>query len=479
MSKAWPLVLVLALFSAASACSADEERVVERVLGPLPAALLSVSAADGELWIAGASDELGAFLARRVGPGPFERVDLRGLDVRGGALWWVDARAGAAVGERGRMFLLRPELVAVETGTTTPLYGVAGDGDRLYAVGGPPATLIAVSGGVAREVRLPDGVPSDVRLFKVFFDGEAFHAVGERGVVLRIVPSDSGESIIYRPVPGAPRLVTVHGRAGVTGSLLAVGGASRGYAVELGDGARLIEPGAVAPLSGVAVGTTTLATGFLGLLLERRGDAWHEVPGLGAMFDGHAVTFEGEVAWVVGGRLLDGTLRGGELWRVGPKGTAMGSVVDPDAMDAADLDTEDTGPEVVMPVCPELSAATGLELGTRDHAGCFSRYGAGDDATIINGPQGGSHVEVALRFPGPAARVDLSLALSVDGTTIARFEAEDFPTEVDAFDRSARLTTDLPVIFAGADASAWVGREATLSAVVGGVVDETVLVLRR
>lgn len=473
MSKPWSLVLALAALAVSTGCSADEARVVDRVLGPLPAALLSVSAADGELWVVGASDEAGAFLARRVGE-RFDRVDLREIDGRGGALWWVDAKAGAAVGERGRLFVLRPEVASVETGTTVALYGVAGNETRLYAVGGPPTTLIAVDGGVAREVRLPDAVPSDVRLFKVFFDGELFHVVGERGVYLRIDPEGASESVVYRPVPGAPRLVTVHGRGG---GLVAVGGDTRGYAVELGDGARLIAPGAVAPLSGVAVGPETLATGFLGLLLERRGESWREVKGLGPMFDGHAVAFEGEVAWVVGGRLLDGSLRGGELWRVGPPGARTSSVTTLDVVDASDDVSGDV--EVVAPTCGELASVARLELGTRDHMGCFAGYGEGDEATIINGPQGGSHVEVALRFPGHASRVDLSLALSVDGTTVARFEADDFPCEVDTFDRSARITTDLPVIFAGADASAWVGREATLTAEVGGLVARVVVVLRR
>lgn len=476
MVKPWSLVLALSALAASTGCSADEARTVERVLGPLPAALLSVSAADGELWVVGARDEAGAFLAKRVGE-RFERVDLRGVDrdgERGGALWWVDARAGAAVGERGRLFLLRPEPTAVETGTTAALYGVAGHEARLYAVGGPPATLIAVSGGVAREVVLPAEVPTDVRLFKVFFDGVVFHVVGERGVYLRIEPEGAAELVTYRPVPGGPRLVTVHGRGG---SLVAVGGETRGYAIELGDGARLVAPGAVAPLSGVAVGPRTLATGFLGLLLERRGESWREVPGLGPMFDGHAVAFEGDVAWVAGGRLLDGSLRGGELWRVGPAGVGASSVTTLDVVEVGDEVTGDT--EVVTPSCEPLAGAAELELGTRDHMGCFAGYGAGDEATIINGPQGGSHVEVALRFPGQESRVDLSLALSVDGTTVARFEADDFPTEVDTFDRSARITTDLPVIFAGADASAWVGREATLTAEVRGFVARVVVVLRR
>lgn len=472
MSKGWSLVLAILAHGVCAGCGVSDERTVERVLGPLPAALLSVSAADGELWVVGASDEAGAFLAKRVGE-RFERVDLREIDGRGGALWWVDTKAGAAVGERGRLFTLRPEVAAIETGTTVALYGVAGHAARLYAVGGPPATLLAVSDGVAREVRLPNGVPSDVRLFKVFFDGELFHVVGERGVYLRVQASGATESVEYRPVPGGPRLVTVHGRGG---ALVAVGGDTRGFAVELESGARLIEPGAVAPLSGVAVGPRTLATGFLGLLLERRGDSWREVPGLGPMFDGHAVAFEGDLAWVVGGRLLDGSLRGGELWRVGPPGAPASSV---STLDALDL-VEDTSPEVVTPTCPGLARAVGLELGARDHAGCFAGYREGDDGVIINGPQGGSHVEVALRFAGAAARVDLALSLSVDGTTIARFEADDFPTEVDTFDRSARITTDLPVIFAGADASAWVGREATLVAVVAGAGEARVsLVLRR
>lgn len=477
MSKGWSLVLALLAHGVCAGCGVSDERTVERVLGPLPAALLSVSAAGGELWVVGASDEAGAFLAKRVGE-RFERVDLREIDGRGGALWWVDTKAGAAVGERGRLFTLRPEVAAIETGTTVALYGVAGHAARLYAVGGPPATLLAVSDGVAREVRLPNGVPSDVRLFKVFFDGELFHVVGECGVYLRVQASGSTESVEYRPVPGGPRLVTVHGRGG---ALVAVGGDTRGYAVDLEGGARLIEPGAVAPLSGVAVGPRTLATGFLGLLLERRGDSWREVPGLGPMFDGHAVAFDGDVAWVVGGRLLDGSLRGGELWRVGPPGASASSVTSLDAVDAVDAEVvDDTSSEVVTHACSALGDAVGLELGSRDHAGCFEPYSAGDLGVIINGPQGGSHVEVALRVAGRAARVDLALSLSVDGTTVARFEADDFPTEVDAFDRSARLTTDLPVIFAGADASQWVGREATLVATVAGAGEARVtLVLGR
>jgi hypothetical protein len=199
-------------------------------------------------------------------------------------------------------------------------------------------------------------------------------------------------------------------------------------------------------------------------LLERRGDGWREVAGLPATFDGHAVHVDDEgVGWVVGGRLLDGSMGGGMLWRVGPEDLGVGAISTldvGDGGDAGDVVEDVDRPEVVS--CAALGAPAELELGTRDSAGCFARYEDGAEATIINGPQGGSHVEVSLRFLGTDPRIELSLSLGVDGVTVARFEAVDFPTELDL--EGGRMTTDLPVIFAGADASLWVGKSATLLA---------------
>lgn len=435
-------------------------REVSLVLGPLPSAILSVAEANGTLWVVGADDTSGAFLAARsAGTDRFERVDLRSVDPLGGDLWWVHTtdKQVVAVGERGRFFVVDDGVSAIETGTTVPLYGVAGD-EVFYAVGGPPATIVRVADGVATTVPLPEGAPTDVRLFKVHDDGERLHIVGERGTHL-IVDHDV---VTYAPVPGKPRLVTVHGPPGNT---LAVGGESNAYAVLLGDlGARLLPPGPVAPLSGVFVGKTTLATGFLGLLLERRGDGWRKVAGLPTTFDGHAVHIDNDgVGWVAGGRLLDGSMSAGMLWRVGPGSVDPGDVSTLDV--SGEVDSVDSVGEVdigEVESCATLGLPAGLELGTRDMRGCFARYEEGAEATIINGPQGGSHVEVSLRFAGIDNRIDLSLSLVVEGTTIARFEAVDFPTEVDP--DGARLTTDLPVIFAGADASAWVGKTAVLEA---------------
>ena len=458
------------------------EREVTRVLGPLPSAILSVSGVNGALWVAGAADEAGALLASRPKGGDrFERSDLRPIDPTSGDLWWVHATSTrvATVGDRGRVFVAdvtdsgHAEFSLVPTDSTVTLYGVSGD-DILYAVGGPPATIVRIAKAgpsyTASLVALPADAPTDVRLFKVHVDGERVHIVGERGTYLVLNETPDGPAITYDPVPGRPRLVTIHGP---TGACVAVGGSTNGYAVLLGDdGARLLPPGQVAPLSGVFVARSTFATGFLGLLLERTGDTWREVPGLEPTFDGHAVFVdEVGVGWVAGGRLLDGTLRGGALWRIGPGAAESSSVStldvatpDGDTTDADTSDTpeSDTGPDAET--CAPQAPATTLELGTRDFSGCFAPYLDGSEATIINGPQGGSHVEVSLRFAGADPRIDLSLALIVDGTTVARFEADGFPTEVDADDRDTRITTDLPVIFAGADASAWVGRAATLEA---------------
>ncbi len=456
------------------------EREVKRVLGPLPSALLSVSGANGTLWVVGAADEAGALLASRSKGGDrFERVDLRPVDPTAGDLWWVHTTTTlvATVGEGGRAFVAdvtdsgHDAFRRVPTDTTITLYGVSGD-DVLYAVGGPPATIVRItrvgSTYAASIIPLPADAPTDVRLFKVHDDGERIHIVGERGTYLVLNETPDGPTLTYNPVPGRPRLVTIHGPPG---ACVAVGGSASGYAVLLGEnGARLLPPGQVAPLSGVFVARSTFATGFLGLLLERTGDTWREVPGLDPTFDGHAVFIDSDgVGWVAGGRLLDGTLRGGALWRIGPNAAEASTVstldvalADNGEPDMTEDDTTDAGPDVHT--CDPQAPATALELGTRDFDGCFERYLDGAEATIINGPQGGSHVEVSLRFAGADPRIDLSLALIVDGTTVARFEADGFPTEVDVDDRDTRITTDLPVIFAGADASAWVGRTATLEA---------------
>ncbi|MFO0745308.1 MAG: hypothetical protein U1F43_06460 [Myxococcota bacterium] len=451
---------------------------VELALGPLPGALLSVAVAkDGALWLAGADahDGRGGYLARRpAGADTFERVDLRPLDDGGGALWWVHARADGGVlvaGERGRLFAVDDAGAhRVATGTSATLYGVAGLGPRAYAVGGPPATLLAVDpiGARAEVLALPADVPPEARLFKVFAAADGrFHVVGERGVHLVV----AGDVVTSAPVPGGPRLITVHGPSAGARPLVAVGGDVEGYALEIdGDRFRQIPAPLAPPLNGVCVGRRrTLAVGFLGTVLERDGDAWRALDGVDPGFDAHAVVIdEADVAWVVGGHLIDASLGGGQLWRIGPRAdpAAPYAVHDLDVVAADDGDAiGDTAPAPdAASACPPLAEASGLELGQRE-LGCFEAYRDGGEVVVVNGPQGGSHVELAVRLPDSpaAAHVHLRASLVVAGTSIARFEVADLATERDPGAPATRMSTDVPVIFAGADPSPWVGATATLA----------------
>lgn len=482
----WALVTLAACHAEGAA---EAPRTVTRVLGPLAPALLSVAGEDdGTLWLAGADagDGRGAFLARRApGRDEVERVDLRAVDVAGGALWWVHVVAPGRVlvaGDRGRVLAVDAQtpggdlITRLDTRTGVQLYGVAARDGLAFAVGGAPATVLAIdlASGRVEPVALPADVPASARLFKVFAapDG-TFEVVGEAGIHLSVTPSDPPR-VTSHPVPGGPRLVTIHGPATPGSSRLAVGGTVDAYAVEIRDDLtfRRISPPSGALLNGVFVGARTFAVGFLGAVFEREGDAWRSIDGVDAGFDAHAVYVDASgTAWIAGGRLLDGSLRGGALWRLGPDPHAL---LTPTELDVAgDVEvTGDVAPGDVAPEvserCTGLAPATTLELGERDARGCFQAFVAGGAVRVVNGPQGGSHVELAVRFPATSAnpRIRIEATLVVEDSVVARFSTRDLPAELDLVSTETRVTTDVPIIFASADPTPWLGRTARLTCLV-------------
>jgi len=436
---------------------------VTRVVGPLPRALTAVVVADdGALWVAGAD----GLVARRA-------PDDGNLRVMGDAaaetrVWRAMSAAGSGavvvVGDGGAARWLGPDGSSADwaTGTRVTLHGVSADGQGAWVVGGPPATLVRVGPGAEPVAAvLPAEIASDValRAARAGRDGRV-HVVGESGV--RLVVADGGVSAAR--VPGGPRLadVVLDGEA-----IVAVGGSDVGIALAIeGELTRRLPTGDTPPLTGVvATPRATLAVGLVGTLLERArgGDTWVERAGLEAGFDALdvAVDAAGDV-WIVGGRAFDNSLVDGALWRVG---RGAEPTIELDAGDA-DAGADDDAPEVEA--CPPLGDAEALELGERV-SGCWVAYVDGGVARVVNGPQGGSHVELAVRYPGDAlaaTRVHLVASLVVDGVTAARFELAGLPTEVDGAASGTRITAEVPVIFAGADPSPWLGREATLRVLV-------------
>ncbi|MCC6622286.1 MAG: hypothetical protein IT385_13570 [Deltaproteobacteria bacterium] len=491
-SKTWTLTFA-ALAASVMGVACGEEAAVprpaERVLGPLPGALLSVAGeADGALWIAGADarDGRGAYLGRlAAGADEVERVDLRAVDPAGGALWWVHVVApghALAAGDGGRVFEIVDGVVTrIDTGSDVQLYGVAAQASGVaLAVGGAPATVLRIDPARApgEAQALPPHLPRDARLFKALAlaDG-TFEVIGERGVHMIVTAGEAGlpARVVSAPVPGAPRLVTVHGDGSPGATRVAVGGAVEGYAVEIRDDLtfRRISPEGSPLLNGVFVGPRTFVVGFLGAVFERVGDGWRRVDGVDWEFDAHAVWVDARgVAWVAGGRLLDGSLTEGALWRVGPEPAPALAARDL-TVDASDASPEevaaDVAPEVDAPRCPALAPALALELGERDSRGCFTAFVDGGQARVVNGPQGGSHVELAVRFPTdgaaaePVGRIGLEATLVVGGTSVARFETRELPAEPDVDSSATLVTTDVPLIFAGADPSPWLGRSARLT----------------
>jgi len=464
------------------------------VLRDLPAALLSVSGrGPDDLWLTGADpgDGGGAWLVHGT-PGAFSRVDLRPADPDGGHLWWTTAPSADAVftvGERGRAFRIdRPSLAVTRlpTGTDATLYGVWGaTPELLWAVGGyvpprtGPPTVVRITDGVGAPVTdLPPELPPDVTLFKVWgAAADDVWVVGERGTVLHF----DGAGWTLTTLPGAPRLVTVHGASAT--DLVAVGGASQAVLLERGpDGAfRDASPGPYPLLNGVFVAPdgAAAAVGVLGQVLRRTGGVWTPEPALPLLADWHATWIDarGDV-WIAGGNLLSAAaFDAGALLRLGPERVDLpaGPVpaldpvapADPDPTDVAAPDAlADAAPADDLGPVDTAAPAPPLTLGALDAGGAFTAFTDGQSVEIVQGPQGGIHLELALRFPAPGDAdpivVTLHAETHLDGAVVGTLDSPDYPAPRVAADLGQ--TYVLPVIFVTNDASPYVGATVSLTA---------------
>lgn len=411
-------------------------------LGELPGALLSVHVTHPkEVWLAGAVGESpsGPMLWRGDAEG------WRQLLVGGAAdLWWVTGAGPdhvVAVGALGTMIVIeRASMRAwrVDTGTDATLFGAWGESlERVTVVGGRvhpqqgPAVMLEVDAREAAQnvdsVALAAVVLPNDPLFKVWGDGDGgVWAVGNNGVVMRWEGVWTAESL-----PDTSRLVTIHGDGA---SLYAVGGSQRAKVVRSEDrGLTWADdsPGAYAGLSGVALGPAgqVMACGVLGTALERSSQGWRDIElPLGADWHGAAIDELG-TRWLVGGNLGSGTLNGGRVLAQNPwTGSSLlspqnlhlppGALPDAsdtdesdesdasDASDASDESTdtdlpapddvkgEDLGPEDLGPddVAPSDFP---LVLGTVDGSFNFTPIVSGANAEIVQGPQGGIHLDIA------------------------------------------------------------------------------------
>ncbi|TNF32044.1 MAG: hypothetical protein EP329_11355 [Deltaproteobacteria bacterium] len=505
-------------------------------LEDLGAALLSVSGeGPDDLWLTGADKGDGPLVVRGHG-GTWTRIDLRAADPEGGHLWWSaapDAAGRYFVGEGGRV--LRWDagtgaVARVPVDTDATLYGVWGASqDEIWAVGGyvhprsGPPTVVRVRNGEGRAVvDLPAGLGAETTLFKVWGSAaDDVWVVGEAGTVLHW----DGGGWTLDALPGAPRLVTVHGAS--ASDMVAVGGASQALIFERSDGAwRDASPGPYSLLNGVYVAPdgAAIAVGVLGQTFHRRDGVWTSDADLPLYRDWHAAWIDprGD-AWVVGGRLLSAsTFDSGTVLRFGPDRDDLPSgdvvpfevdvvepdadVVEPDAdvvedtavpedtvavevvEDIGPVDTvaEDTAADDAAPDADTAAPEPDLSLGRIAGVTDFTAFTPGEAVEIVQGPQGGIHVEIGVRFPWPgvtapsaglgacdeATEVEQAVASCgqcpctavtaiaarsfVDGAEVGAYVTTGYPVSLLA--PGVYQTYAIPVIFYTVDAAPFVGK---------------------
>ncbi len=417
----------------------------------------------------------------------------------------------------------------IDTGTDATLYGVWGASDsELWAVGGyvfpdtGPPTVVRITPEGASTVTLPASVADDVTLFKAWGSAaDNVYVVGEKGTVLHWDGSDWSHTVL----DGEPRLVTLHGAA--SDDMVVVGGTSQALILERGasDDWSDASPGPYSLLNGTYVSSdgTAYAAGLIGTVFQREDGEWATLPLPPVIKDWHAVWVDprGD-AWVAGGRLLSAAqFDQGALLHYGPPRddlppgpipslpTMSNPDPDPDAdvidsevdepevvdMDAdvneadevsGDVDTMDdvdTGPEpdtdtsddndvpdtveddTFEPVDTSLPPVD-MVVGQFDAAGVvFTEFVSGQEIEIIQGPQGGVHIEIALDygFPGGATSLptEVNLFTEIDGQAVGDFVSLAYPTPMVGVERYR--TFPIPLIFYTDLADPYVGANAVLN----------------
>ena len=431
--------------------TATPEREWSTVFGDLDRAALAIwGTGPSDLWIVGADQGDGPLIRQWTGLGWLEHSPGTSGD-----LWWAvtpDADTAFFVGEGG--VLLRYDRATdafslIETPTSLPLFGVWGaSASEVWAVGGDPAgvggpVVLRYDGATAAEVTdLPAGVSAKARLFKVWGSAaEDVWVVGTEGTMLHFDGAQWTRTLFN----DNPYFVTINGDG--PDDIVVVGGKSQALLLERSAGAwSEVDLGFTASLNGTYVADgVAVAVGNFGTALERDADGvWADLPEVpddllahswhGARIDGAGNT------WIVGGDLFaqdEGAVAcygtscpsgaSVEPATSAPVAPPMG-VPDAEVVDDADAgstpddgpgvaDADDVGPDLMdigpdigpdVPMPADVPADTGglwtpdglgsdnefaLEIGTGDDLAAFQPLTPYQEMEVIQGPQGGIHIE--------------------------------------------------------------------------------------
>jgi len=405
-----------------------------------------------DLWASGPSDLWivgDAGLAAHGGPDRWRQLDLRDVDPEPGALRGVfgpDEEHVWMVGDGGRVLRWsrasgRAERVPVSGAPS--LRAVWGEsegamwivGGRAYPEQAAPVVLRATPDG-ATSWTLPSGLPTGAKLLDVWGTGPSdVWAVGESGLVLR------WDGLVWSRVelPSGERLTAI---AGQGGDLAIVGGSFVGVLYERrGAAGTFVEswPGG-SPLEGVAYGADG-ALWKVGVNAHRAlraspEAAWTELASAEpSAWQDVWIDGRGDV-WTVAGGLEGRVARRGPMRGDVPVGPLQRVEERPDPDRDADVEIVEASDVEVVETAPDGDAEVGppewpFVIGTLSPANVFKPLVAGQTMPLIHGPQGGFHIEVAVRFPWAGSETEivagLKLGLWFDGTRQAVYETSGYP----------------------------------------------------
>ncbi len=483
------------------------------VASDLPGAVLALWSDGDELWAAGAAADTaqGATLLRRSDgawswiPAPMH-----------GHLWSVHGAPGGdvvyACGDGGALLSIdraSGDVTPVDALVDVPLRGLwAVSDDELWVVGGEtwptdgPGVMVHVSEGQASLVDLAELDVDTAALFGIAADDVGgLWAAGEAGTVLRQVSAAwSAETLGDAPLTAVSALA---------GEPVAVGGGgqARVYRYLEDDGWSDESPAFLPALGGVAGAPdgALAAVGLVGtVVLADDESSWAPAPPAPVLRDWRAVTWDdGGALWIGGGHLLAAAdYGGGAIACLGEAGACdlaevpeLSPAIEPDAWgsDVSDVsdasdgvadDASDVGPELDVelisdvedveevvddPAYPLGGALTGdfdFALGVVDEDDVFSPLMWHHTLEIVQGNQGGIHLEVALflelkeGLPAPSINLYFIGQTHIDGDLVGGLTVPKLPILELEPGSGVYVSPPLPLIFDENQASAYLGEPA-------------------